>query len=71
MTYADAAADAQARADATGFDHGVFGPDYLGGWAVRMLPARRYRFGHERRCEVRMCSDLSRCRPGHGPEASA
>ena len=66
-TYAAAKADAQARADATGFDHSLEWQGGFGGWAVGMLPARKNRRGFELRCEVVMCTYLSKCQPGHGP----
>ena len=66
MTYDEAKREAQAKADASGFDHGVKvlanGVAYC--WT---LPVHRFRFGAEDECEVVHCTDLSRCRPGHGP----
>jgi len=46
------------------------GLEWLGlvsGWVARALPCRENRYGHERWCEVVMCSDVSRCALGHGP----
>jgi hypothetical protein len=63
-TYAAARADAQARADDTGYDHGL---EWLGYWSIFMLPRRESRFGRDMNCEAVMCSDLARCQHGHGP----
>lgn len=70
MTYEEAREEAQRKADETGCDYGLFGPDHSGGWQVRGLPSKHHRFGDERRVEVAMCSDLDRCWKGHGPMAS-
>lgn len=73
-TYIEAHKLAQREADADGFDRGLEVLRVKGqpdNWHVFMLPARHHRQGHETRCEVVMCSDLARCRPGHGPEAPA
>ena len=65
--YQHQRAIAQAQANATGYDYGVekLGREYN----VFMLPQKRNRYGHERQCEVVMCDDMSKCQPGHGPEA--
>ena len=68
MTYAEARAEAQRGADATGYDHGVERDAF--GFHSLMLPRRENRYGYELRCEVVYPSDLSRCRPGHGPVRS-
>lgn len=67
VTHREARQEAQRRADATGFDHGVWGPDAFGGYSFRALPRRENRFGHELLCEVVMCTKLEDCKPGHGP----
>lgn len=67
MTYEEARWAAQTKADETGQDFAVLGPDHFGGWSIRGLPAKRSRSGYELTCEVAMCSDLSKCWPGHGP----
>ncbi len=68
MTYQEATTVAQSRADATGFDQGIEASPYTeGGFRAFPLPRRVNRQGYELRCEVRSCSDLSRCALGHGP----
>lgn len=68
MTYAEARAEAQRRADESGFDVGVYAVH--GGYSQMLLPAKQHRYGWETQCEVVHCSDLSRCMPGHGPCAT-
>jgi hypothetical protein len=64
-TYQAIRAQAQAAANADGYDRGV---EKLGDrWRSFMLPQVRNRFGFELRCEVVFCMDLSRCALGHGP----
>lgn len=64
-SYESARAAAQAAANEDGFDRGV---EKLGTrWRFFMLPQKRNRFGFELRCEVVSCTDLKRCKPGHGP----
>ena len=65
--YPAARAAAQARADETGMDIGLEWLGLVSGWVARALPCRENRYGHERWCEVVMCSDVSRCALGHGP----
>jgi hypothetical protein len=65
--YLTARNEAQAKADATGFDHGIEANDIFKEWRVFMLPRRESRFGHEARCEVVSCTRLSACQKGHGP----
>jgi len=65
--YPAAKAEAQAKADATGYDHGLEYNELFKSFSVRMLPNRENRCGHELRCEVVSCSDFSKCKPGHGP----
>ena len=66
MTYQEARAEAQKRADESGSDFGVekdaFGFHWLG------LPMVQHRFGHELRCEV-VHAMTGPYQPGHGPEA--
>jgi hypothetical protein len=67
-TYQAAREVAQKKANDYGFD---FGLEWLGGglagWHTFMLPGKSFRQGHETRCEVVMCEDLSKRQPGHGP----
>ena len=66
-TYLFAKAGAQAAANADGYDRGLECNPLMKEWMVYMLPRRENRYGHELRCEVVMCEDLSKCQPGHGP----
>lgn len=67
--YREVRAEAQARANATGFDHGV---ERLGGcFRYFMLPARDNRCGFECRCEVVSCEQVEGIQPGHGPAPRA
>jgi hypothetical protein len=67
--YEQVKAEAQDLANLYGFDYGVEKcgfperPEYR----YFMLPRRENRYGFELRCEVVSCTDLSKCRPGHGP----
>lgn len=65
--YEACRAEAQALADSTGFDRGLEANDLFKSFRHFGLPNRENRTGHELRCEVVMCSDLSKCKPGHGP----
>lgn len=65
MNYQKIRAEAQARANRTGVDHGV--EKLNGKFRYFMLPGKRFRTGHELRCEVVHPEDLSKCLPGHGP----
>lgn len=65
--YSVAKAEAQAKADASGRDHGLEINDLFKSFMVRALPNRENRYGHELRCEVVSCSDLSKIPAGHGP----
>lgn len=65
-TYAPKKAEAQKRADETGFDHGIEWLGTFGGWHVFMLPRRDNRYGHETRCEVVPCMNPATCQEGHG-----
>jgi hypothetical protein len=68
-TYRAIKADAQQRANVSGFDHGIERVQ-LGRtveYRIFMLPRKENRQGHELRCEVVMCSDLLKCQKGHGP----
>ncbi len=67
--YADARAEAQAKADETGFDYGLEWNDVFGQFHIFGLPQVQNRFGHELRCEVVYPTLLERCQPGHGPMA--
>jgi hypothetical protein len=66
--YRDARSDAQARANETGYDYGIELNELFKTWHVFMLPMKKHRCGHELRCEVVMCDDVKKCRPGHGPD---
>jgi hypothetical protein len=65
-TYPAARADAQKRANATGFDHGLEWNDVFGSWNVFMLPARQNRRGFELRAEVVSPENIEKTQPGHG-----
>lgn len=69
--YKAARAEAQRAANADGFDRGLERNDLMKSFNVLMLPRRENRNGHELRCEVVSCEDLSRCQPGHGPKVTA
>lgn len=62
--YPAARARAQAAANELGMDHGLERNAF--GWSVFLLPMRRYRQGHETRCEVVMPESIERTQPGHG-----
>lgn len=68
--YLAARADAQAKANELGFDHGIERNDLFKSFRVFMLPRRENRYGHELRCETVQCEKLDRCQPGHGPLAA-
>ncbi len=57
-------AEAQAKANATGFDHGVEKDAF--GYRSFMLPRRENRYGFELRCEAVSCDNLMKQQPGHG-----
>ncbi len=65
--YTTARATAQAAANADGFDRGLERNDLFKSFHVFMLPQKQNRYGHETRCEVVMCEDISKCQKGHGP----
>lgn len=65
--YAILKAAAQARADATGYDVGIEVFDTTKTVHMFGLPQRWNRFGRDAVCEVVVCSDMSKCMPGHGP----
>lgn len=67
--YRAARAEAQAKANADGFDRGLEANDLFKSWNVFMLPGKSNRYGHEVRCEVVSCEDLSKCQAGHGPRS--
>jgi len=67
--YRAARAEAQKRANETGFDIGLERNDLFKTFSTFMLPRRENRTGHELRCEVVSCENLDRCQPGHGPMA--
>lgn len=63
--YREARAQAQAEANADGFDRGIERNDLFKSFRVFMLPQRQNRYGHELRCEV-VSSERGNCQPGHG-----
>jgi hypothetical protein len=65
--YKAARAEAQKKANELGFDFGLAGNDLFREFMIFMLPAKLNRCGHELRCEVVMCEDMTKCQPGHGP----
>lgn len=67
-SYRSVKAEAQRCADETGLDHGIH-RSAMRGFYYFMLPRAENRSGHELRCEVVHCTDLAKCRPGHGPNA--
>jgi len=67
--YRTARADAQKRANETGYDYGIERNDLFKSFHVFMLPQRKNRYGHELACEVVSCEKLDHCQPGHGPRA--
>jgi hypothetical protein len=67
--YKEARAQAQAKANSLGFDFGLEFNSIFRTYNVFMLPQKRNRTGHELRCEVVSCEDLSKCQKGHGPHA--
>jgi hypothetical protein len=50
--YIQRRAEAQQKANATGFDYGLECNDLFRDFMIFMLPAKQYRTGHELRCEV-------------------
>ena len=62
-----ARAEAQAQANATGYDYGLEANDLFKSFRSFMLPRKENRCGHEMRCEVVSCEDLAKCQIGHGP----
>jgi hypothetical protein len=67
--YRAARADAQARANELGYDHGLEWNAIFKHFHVFMLPQKRNRYGFELRCEVVYPERLENCKPGHGPNA--
>jgi hypothetical protein len=64
MTYSEARAEAQRKANEFGFDYGISKNAF--GYSVFMLPKQGNRFGHELRCEVVSCEYPDKVQPGHG-----
>ena len=64
--YREARAEAQRKANESGFDHGLERNDLFEDFHVFMLPRRENRYGHELRCEVVSCEFPAKCQPGHG-----
>ena len=67
--YTTARAEAQAKANASGFDHGLSRNDVFKSFDVFMLPRRENRYGRDLACEVVYPESLDKCQPGHGPRA--
>ncbi len=63
--YQAVRAAAQAHANASGRDQGVY--RVHGGFSSMGLPRRENRYGWERSCEVVSCETLAKCLDGHGP----
>jgi hypothetical protein len=61
-----ARAEAQAKANATGFDHGLARNDLFRSFEIFMLPRRENRCGRDLACEIVMPDVLDNCQPGHG-----
>jgi hypothetical protein len=62
--YKTVRAEAQKKADETGFDYGVEKDAF--GFHHFMLPQKQNRFGHELRCEVVSAMNPEKCQKGHG-----
>jgi hypothetical protein len=67
--YRAARAEAQLKANASGYDFGVEANDIFKNFNVMMLPSVENRSGYELRVEVVHPEDLSKTRRGHGPMA--
>lgn len=67
--YTRVRAEAQAKANETGFDYGVERNDLFKTFRSFLLPAKASRYGFELQCEVVMCEIVDKCQPGHGPMA--
>ncbi len=65
--YRTARAEAQKKANETGFDYGLERNDLFKEYRVFMLTQKQNRFGHELRCEVVSCENMGKCQKGHGP----
>ena len=65
--YETARAEAQRKANETGFDFGLEANELFKEYRSFMLPQRENRYGFETRCEVVMCEILDKCQKGHGP----
>jgi hypothetical protein len=65
--YRACRAEAQSAANADGFDRGLEANDIFHTFRHFMLPQAKNRAGHELRCEIVMCEDITKCRLGHGP----
>jgi hypothetical protein len=69
-THEEARAEAQRLSNQDGYDRGLrFNPIFKT-YYVFGLPQAQNRYGaSERDCEVVSCTDLAKCKPGHGPMA--
>jgi hypothetical protein len=67
--YHEMRAEAQRRANETGFDHGIEANELFRQYHIFMLPNKENRRGFELRCEVVMPENLGKCQSGHGPLA--
>lgn len=68
--YLERRAEAQRRANETGYDHGLEYNELFRDFHVSTLPARQHRAGHELRVEVVHPERLESVKPGHGPHHS-
>ena len=66
--YRTRRAEAQARANATGFDHLLTKNDLFRDYMICMVPERKNRFGRDLDGEIVSCENLERCQLGHGPK---
>lgn len=64
--YKAVRAEAQRKANETGYDYGIEANDLMKEWRTFMLPQRQNRSGHELRCEIVSCEHPDRRKLGHG-----
>lgn len=68
--YTAKRAEAQARANELGMDHGIECRPTFKEWAHFLLPQKQYRQGHETLCEVVHPENVERTQRGHGYSAT-